>query len=166
MNQHRLPDQIPPPQRAANAPTARWAAWVRQQWGGVRVTDLEINPLLADVPGRVHVRANVHLGPLLPADVLVEAATDAAEATDASGEWPIRLCSVQSYANGTYVFEGLLPLEAVDEHPLIVRVRPGAVHERLSALQEVDRSFDARSDSAPAVGEGWHSRRHEPATTG
>lgn len=144
MNQHRLPDQIPPPQRTANAPSAAWTAWVRQQWGGVRVTHLETNPLLADVPGRVRVRANVDLGSLLPADVLVEATTDAAE-TAASAEWPIRLCSVQSYANGTYVFEGLIPLEAVDEHPLIVRVRPGAVHETLSALQEVDRSFEVRS---------------------
>jgi hypothetical protein len=145
MNQHRLPDQIPPPQRAAKAPTERWAAWVREVWGGVRVTHLETNPLLADVPGRVRVRANVHLGSLLPADVLVEATTDAAEAPDASGEWPIRLSSVQSYGNGTYVFEGLLPLEAVDEYALIVRVRPGAVHETLSTLQEVDRSFDVRS---------------------
>jgi hypothetical protein len=143
MNQHRLPDEIPPPQRTANAPTAAWTVWVRQQWGGVRVTHLEANPLLADFPGRVRVRANVHLGCLLPADVLVEATIDAA-ASDASGEWPIRLCSVQSYRNGTYVFEGLLPLEAVDEHPLIVRVRPAAVHETLSTLQEVDRSFDVR----------------------
>lgn len=166
MNQHRLPDQIPPPQRSANAATAAWAAWVRQQWRRVRVTHLETNSLLADVPGRVRVRANVHLGSLVPADVLVEATADVAETAAASREWPIRLWSVQSYRNGTYVFEGLLPLEAVDEHLLIVRVRPGAVDETLSALQEVERSFDVRSDPAPAVGEGWHSRRREPATTG
>jgi hypothetical protein len=165
MNQHRLPDQIPPPQRTANAPTAAWTAWVRQQWGGVRVTHLEANPLFADVPGQVRVRANVHLVSLLPADVLVEL-TGTADAADASGEWPIRLCSVQSYNNGSYVFEGLLPLEAVDDHLLIVRVRPSAVREALSGLQEVSRPFDVRLDSTAPVGTAGIRDDESRPTTG
>jgi hypothetical protein len=165
MNQHRLPDQIPPPCPATKSPTVAWAAWVREQWSAVRVTHLETNPLLPDVPGHVRLRANVHLGSLVPADVLVEATAEPAEAVDASGECSIRLCSMQSYNNGTYVFEGLLSLEALEDQPLTVRVRPGAAHEALSALREVARAFDVRSDFAPAVKEARRTRL-EPATAG
>jgi hypothetical protein len=165
MNQHRLPDQIPPPNPAANVPTAAWAAWVREQWGAVQVTHLKATPLRADIPGHLRVHTNVHLGSLTPADVRVEATADAAEAVDASGEWPIRLCSMQSYHNGTYVFEALLPLETLEDNPLTVRVRPGAAHETFSALREVVGSFDVRSDFAPVVTKARRPRP-EPVTAG
>jgi hypothetical protein len=152
MNQHRLPDQIPPPSPAANVPTAAWAAWVREQWGAVQVTHLKATPLRADIPGHLRVHANVHLGSLAPADVLVEATADGSETADAAAEWSIRLSSMQSYRNGTYVYEGLLPRQAVEERcPLTVRVLPGAAHEAFSMLGEVARAFDVRSDVTPAV---------------
>jgi hypothetical protein len=165
MNQHRLPDQIPPPCPAGKSPTAGWAAWVREQWSAVRVTHLETNSLPSEVPGHVRLWANVHLGSLAPADVLVEATAEPTEAVDASGECSIRLCSMQSYNNGTYVFEGLLPLEILDDQPLMVRVRPGAAHETFSALREVAGSFDGRSDLAPAVDEPPRPRP-EPVAAG
>ncbi len=138
MSRHRLPDQVPPPTLQADAPTAGWAAWVRQQWATVRVTHVETNPLRADVPRHVRLRANVHLGSLAPADVLVEATADRAKTAT-------RLASLQSYGNGIYVFEGVLPPHAFKEgHPLIVRVRPGASHDAFSGLGEIARAFEVR----------------------
>jgi hypothetical protein len=142
MNGHRVADQIPPPCRADSVATTSWARWVREEWQAVRVTQLETGPVPADGLGRVRVHVNVHLGALAPADVLVEATVDGSESTEPLGGWPIRLWSVQSLRNGTYVFEGLLPREAVEpSRPLSVRVRPGAPHEALSTLHEVARVF-------------------------
>ena len=150
MRQHRLAVQMPPRWPKADAPlapSARWAAWVRQQWSCVRVTDIKATPVPDGVPGHVRLRANVHLGSLVPADVLVDAT---AEGGNVSGERSTRLASLQSYGNGIYVFEGLLSLRTVeDRSPLIVRVRPGAAHDAFSALGKVARTFDSyRPDNA------------------
>jgi hypothetical protein len=159
MSQHRLPDQIPPPSAAPNAPSAGWVTWVRDQWGAVRVTHVKTKPLRAGTRGRLQVRANVHLGSLAPADVLVEATANGAKTADATGEWSVRLSSMQSYRNGTYVYEGLLPQQAVEERcRLTVRVLPGAAHEAFSTLGEVARAFDVRSDVTPAVDEVRRTR--------
>jgi hypothetical protein len=163
MSQYRLPDRIPPP---CPGNEAGWARWVRDKWNAVRITHLRTTPLGADIPGRVRIRVNVHLGALAPADVLVQASADGAEATDVSGEWPIRLCSTQSYGNGTYVFDGLLPAHGVENRRrLAVRVRPGAAHEALSTLREVRRLFELQSDSARDANDGRRARtRLEPVT--
>lgn len=144
-----------------------WARWVRDEWQTVRVTHVKTVPLRADVPGRVRVRVNVHLGALAPADVLVEARTDQQASTDASAEWPIRLFSAQSYGNGTYVFEGLLaPHTGVGLRPLTIRVRPGALHEALSALRDVVHVFDLRVDSVRAATRAQRSRSEPLAPVG
>ena len=148
MNRRRLADQLPPPSPNANAstaPSADWAAWVRQQWRVVRVTQVETTPVRDDVPGHVRLRANVHLGSLVPADVVVDATADRAKV---AGEWSTRLASLQSYRNGTFVFEGLLPRRAVEDRlPLIVRVRPGVAHDAFTGLGIVARTFEVRTDS-------------------
>jgi hypothetical protein len=124
------------------------------------VTQLKATPLRADIPGHLRVHANVHLGSLAPADVHVEVTADGSEKAEASGECSVRLFSIQSYGNGTYVFEGLLPSQVVEKDcPLTVRVRPGAAHDALSALREVARAFDVRSDFALAVKEARRTRR-------
>jgi hypothetical protein len=147
MNARQLADQMPPPSSkadASTAPSAGWAAWVREQWRGVCVTQVETTPARDDVPGHVRVLASVHLGSLLPADVLVDATADREKVP---GEWSTRLASLQSYGNGTFVFEGLLPTHAVEDRcPLIVRVRPGAAHDAFSGLGRVARTFDVRTD--------------------
>ncbi len=164
MNQNRLPDQIPPPSAAASAPTAAWAAWVREQWEAVRLTLLEKRPPRVHLSAYPRLRVTVHLGSLSPADVVVEAA--AGEPADTSREWPIRLCSMQSYGNGTYVFEGLLPPhDTKDQRALTVRVRPAAAHEELSALREVARAFDGRSEVA-STADAPSPRRPEWAAAG
>jgi hypothetical protein len=167
MSRYRVADQIPPPSPAHHAATTGWARWVRERWQAVRVTHLKTVPLRPDIPGRVRVRVNVHLGLLAPADVLVEATADGAETTDTSGEWPIRLCSMQSYRNGTYVFEALLPRRAVEHRrPLTVRVRPGAAHEALSTLQDVVRLFEVRPGPAGALDNARRSRPEPAVVTG
>jgi hypothetical protein len=160
MNPRQLADDMPPPSSkadASTAPSAGWAAWVRQQWRGVCVTQVETTPACDDVPGHVRVRANVHLGSLVPADVLVDATADREKVP---AEWSTRLASLQSYGNGTFVFEGLLPPHAVDDRcPLIVRVRPGAAHDAFSGLGRVARTFDVRTDSGrEATRGGEHGR--------
>jgi hypothetical protein len=157
MDRYHVAHQIPPPRLADDTATGGWARWVRDRWQAVRVTHLKTVPLHPDVPGRLRVRVNVYLGALAPADVLVEATadraeTDGARAVEAPDEWPIRLCSMQSYRNGTYVFEALLPRQAVEQRRrLTVRVRPGARHEALSTLRDVVRLFEFSSGPARAL---------------
>jgi hypothetical protein len=162
MNQHRLPAQIPPPCPATNARSRGWAAWVHQQWPAVRVTHITTRPLHPDIAGHLRVLANVHLAALSPADVLVEATADRADTARDPDAWPIRLCSAQSYRNGIYVFEGLLPPHGVEERcPLTVRVRPGVAHETFTALGDVAQAFDVRRDVA-AAGRKARRARAEP----
>jgi hypothetical protein len=108
------------------------------------------------------VRANVHLGSLIPADVLVDATADRVKA---SGEWSTRLASLQSYGNGIYVFDGLLPPHALeDRSPLIVRVRPGSAHEAFSALGKVARTFEVRSAPGRAANKARRTGREAVRT--
>jgi hypothetical protein len=166
MNQHRPPDHIPPPGPAENTATDGWARWVRKTWEGVRVTHLEAVPLPASIRGRLRVRVNVHLAALTPADVLVEATAEGGEASGARGEWPIRLCSTQSYGNGTYVFDAPLPPQGVEnQRVLTVRVRPAVEHPALSRLREVVRPFEVRTD-AHASDDTRRSRPEPTAVAG
>ena len=166
MRERRLAVEMPPAWPKADAriaPSARWAAWVRRQWGRVRVTHVETTPIPDGAPDHVRVRANVHLGSLVPADVLVDATADGAKV---SGEWSTRLASSQSYGNGTYVFEGLLsPHGDADRSPLIVRVRPGTAHDAFSALGKVVRAFEICPASGRAANKARRTRR-EPVRTG
>lgn len=167
MSRYGVADHIPPPCRAAEASATGWARWVRDRWPAVRVTHLKTVPLRPHVPGRLRVRVNVYLGALAPADVLVEATVDEADTPDGSGEWPIRLCSVQSYGNGIYVFEALLPRQPVEHRRrLTVRVRPGTSHEALSTLQDVVRVFEVHSSPVGAPGNDRRPRPEPAAVTG
>ncbi len=163
MNQLRPPDHIPPPGPAENTATGDWARWVRKAWEAIRVTHLEAVPLPPRTRGRLHVRANVHLGALTPADVLVEATAEGGEASDPRGEWPIRLCSIQSYGNGTYVFDAPLPPQGREKRRLLtVRVRPAVEHSALSKLREVVRAIEARTHAHASDdtrrSHGWSSQ--------
>jgi hypothetical protein len=159
MKEHSPANQLPPPCLAGATATGGWARWVRDKWPAVRVTHVKTVPLPADTRGPARVRVNVHLGALTPADVLVEATVNEADGRDASDGAPIRLCSIQSYGNGTYVFDGLLPRQTDDAHlPLMVRVRPAASHKAVSTLRDVVRLGEFHSGSARAV----HKRRTQP----
>lgn len=151
MTEHGLHDQLPPPQRTPGAPTAEWAAWVREQWSAVRVILFEAMHL-ADAADRVRVRAVIHLGALSPADVRVDAVTGGTESPDEPGRRASELWCAQSYRNGTFVFEGFAATEALDERgALTARVRPRTGDEDLARLSVFAHSTGERPEPAAAT---------------
>ena len=88
---------------------------------GVRAARIEVRPSTRDDgSGLSCVTAVLHLGALLPADVLVQLLPPpAASADDDVEEDVLRLWSVQSYRNGMYVFEAHAP-------DRLLAARPGA----------------------------------------
>ncbi|MHB1223420.1 MAG: hypothetical protein ACYC2G_05150 [Gemmatimonadaceae bacterium] len=97
-------------------------------WPSVRILDVEIDAGERSIPANHRrVRAIVHLGRLVPADVHVRAMVAHALADDVRrGAHAARLWSAQSYGNGTYVFEGHVPEPLVDDPGrLTVFVEPG-----------------------------------------
>lgn len=164
MRDHRPQNQLPPPQLTADASSAAWSGWVREQWGAVRVIQLDMTQL-ADVPGRVRVRAVIHLGVLSPADVCVDAVAGAAESVDTSRPRLGELWSAQSYRNGTYVFEGFAATEALDDRGVLtVRVRPRSAHEDLSGLGAVAQSSQAADErtARPAGSDAADGQGRQP----
>ncbi len=94
-------------------------------WGAVRVESVDVRIVdapdvagvadVADAAGAAErrlVRARVHLGRLCPADVHVHVVPARTPADASAGPPLARLWSVQSYGNGTYVFETHLPATA------------------------------------------------------
>ena len=101
---------------------------VMARWSDVRIGEAEVTPTHEPdgAPGVVH--ACIHLGPLLPVDVVVELVRicEACPAPRAD-QVVARLWSGHSYENGSYAFESALPEEALHEPGrLAVRVSPAA----------------------------------------
>jgi hypothetical protein len=152
MMQDHFQNQLPPPGVATDPSPAIWAVWVREHWGAVRVTGLDTTQL-ADVPGRVRVRAVIHLGSLSPADVHVDAVAGAADSADTTRPRLGELWSAQSFRNGTFVFEGFAEAEALGEQRLLtVRVRPRRAQETLADLSPVSQSSEVRVEPATRGG--------------
>lgn len=85
---------------------ARRAGFVDACWPLVRVESVQVAP--TDAGERA--RALVQLGRLTPADVRVELfAAGAADATPTAQHGELRMFSTQSYDNGAFVFEAILP---------------------------------------------------------
>jgi hypothetical protein len=111
---------------AAICVPASWRRWVRANWKRVRVVAVELRRARADTGSRITIRAVVHLGALLPADVQVTVRRrHSVTRCESSGECVVRLWSVQSYRNGAYVFEAAVcPHEIDDGEGLVVQVHP------------------------------------------
>ena len=112
--------------RAAICTPLSWRRWIHANWERVRVVDVELRHARADVGSRIIVRAVVHLGALLPADVQVTVwRRHAIVGCESSSDRAVRLWSVQSYGNGAYVFEATVcPHEIDDGEGLVVQVHP------------------------------------------
>jgi hypothetical protein len=81
----------------------------REKWRGVRIEEAQLAPA-AGSEHAMRVWACVELGELAPADVRVELVPGApGTILDRSTHRAHRLWSVQSYFNGRYVFEGIVP---------------------------------------------------------
>ena len=97
---------------------------IASEWPRVRVE----NAVTSETPGcngnvLTTVRACVHLGTLLPTDVKVEMGADGSPAHNGS-QRRHRLWSVQSYQNGSFLFESCVPAaELRDAARLLIRVR-------------------------------------------
>lgn len=105
------------------------AATRERDWLTVYVESVSVDGGAPSIPvDHRRVRAIVHLGRLLPADVNVRAMLVARVPTDdvRREAHVARLWSAQSYGNGTYVFEGhVLESSLSDPERLKVLVEPG-----------------------------------------
>ena len=129
--------------RRVTPPATRSGAPGTDGWVHVRIRSVESLPSLArDGDDHVVIRAHIHLGTLLPADVKVDFLAPASPASRA-GDAPEACCqlwSVQSYDNGSFVFEAVVPAELVDGAPRVgVRVGPRRATEEHPALRPVVR---------------------------
>ncbi|HEX6535012.1 MAG TPA: hypothetical protein VF041_10460 [Gemmatimonadaceae bacterium] len=110
----RDPSAGPTPQPGRSDPgrAERWEAWVTQCWPAVRIAHVDVRTASAGAHDAPRVRATVHLGPLLPADVRVEAVIGgeiAAAGPEERERQVIRLWSAHSYGNDAYLFESPTP---------------------------------------------------------
>ena len=81
----------------------------RERWARLRIHGIEERAESAG-GGMTRVEARIHLGELVPADVCVElVAGEDLGRVPADHRSCRRLCSVQSYDNGTYLFEVSVP---------------------------------------------------------
>ena len=135
----------------AFAPASRdWRLWIQTQWPRVRIVSIDISEGGARAPSDARiVHTCVHLGSLAPADVRVEMTSgDPAVANDPSAA-AVRLWSVQSYGNGSFVFEAELPRAALaGVSSFSIRVVPSSQHGPLS-LPPVVRRVRAAAEGAP-----------------
>jgi hypothetical protein len=109
------------------APTPRSDVTRDRDWSDVRILSVEVEAGPRSVPpGHRRVRAGVYLGRLTPADVRVTLARPGSRADEpARDASELRLWSVRSYRNGSYVFERNVAEDVLtDLGRLKVRVGP------------------------------------------
>ena len=104
-------------------------ALVVREWSQLRVERVDVHREPTANGTRLGVWACISLGAhLLPADVRVELLAEFGRAGHRTTT-PARLWSTRCYQNGTYLFEGSLPLASdVRETGLTVRVTPAPHH--------------------------------------
>ena len=105
---------------------SQWRDELRAHWHEVRVVDVQADGQQAlKVGDNLTLRARVHLGPIVPKDVAVEAyfgqlTPDGQIAAGSS----VRLESVQEESGGNYRFEGTIPCRASGRSGYTIRVLP------------------------------------------
>jgi hypothetical protein len=103
---------------------AQHAARVGACWPLVHVESVSVAP----GPSGDRARALVQLGGLAPADVRVELISTSL--ADSAEQDERRMCSIQSYGNGSVVFEATLPPHDVARaHEWLVHVHPSEALE-------------------------------------
>lgn len=118
---------------AAAADLAAYVARVREGWAAVRVVSVDASgiPHQARAGDRLHVRAEVELGTLAPADVAVQLVSGRSDADgELTGERHVLALAPAGDDGGATVFEGTLDLDvtgpfgyavrAVPQHPYLV----------------------------------------------
>ena len=129
---HQCYTRLAADNRAQARALAAWQDKVASQWGRVRVETVDVASL-ADltVGAKLHVRAQVAMGGLVPQDVRVEVCYGP---VDSEGQVCQARTVVMSHAGpgsgpGTHRFAGEVPLDAAGRHGLGVRILPD--HEAL-----------------------------------
>ena len=124
------------PVSATGSPT-RQTPGSTEPWTAIRVDSVEVHPLRGGEAGLAEVRACVRLGTLLPLDVHVELLSHPASPgrrRPRAGFVSERMASIQSYANGSYVFAARIPHSRLeDPEGCAVRVTPANESAHLSA---------------------------------
>lgn len=105
---------------------ATWKERLRKHWHEVRVTEVRAEPRdELKVGDALPLRARVHLGPIPPEDVAVEAYYGPLTATgEISGGRSVRLGFAGHEADGEHVFEGSVPCETSGRAGYAIRVVP------------------------------------------
>ena len=104
------------------------------QWPRVRVADVALRVPSGEDGSRITVEACVHLGALLPADVVVELVS---KVEGGRHHVPL-LSSVHPYHNDSYAYEVTLPATELEKLPCaFVRVTPAAALAPLAAVRPV-----------------------------
>ena len=117
--------QVADTRAMAGRPPPSWRPWLEGNWEEVEVTYAEARRKLGTGGGRFRIRAVVHLGALLPADVQVECGVRGGERGHSASA--VRLWSTQSYGNGAFVYEGTITDDAMGDiapADLVVHVHP------------------------------------------
>lgn len=163
--------------RADQGRAERWEAWVTQCWPAVRVEHADVRPADAGASDAPRVRATVHLGPLLPADVRVEAIIGgevAAAGAEERERQAIRLWSTHAYGNNAFLFESSVPADWPEGADAItIRVCPRTRSARAPELETTkrltpgDRAGGGSATNPPRAGKGsGDDESHEHARGG
>jgi len=117
--------QVADTRAMAGRPPPSLRPWLEGNWEEVKVTSAEARRKLGAGVGRFRIRAVVHLGALLPADVQVECGVGGGERGHSASA--VRLWSTQSYGNGAFVYEGTITDDTMGDiapDDLVVHVQP------------------------------------------
>ena len=114
-------------------------------WSGVHVGPVELRRLPQEESSAISVEACVALAGLLPADVRVELIPP----RELAGAEVRRMCSICSYANGTFRFATTLAAAQMEEsRDWLVRVSPADALRPSQDVQPVTRRFVPRDFTA------------------
>src|SRR3954453_12048149 len=116
---------------AAAGDLSRWKAQMRKQWPEVRIEDVQVgNTDRQSIPvgDALHVRAAVHLGPVDPQHVRVEAYHGEANNGSIKNPSVTTLSQVNQNGDGTYLYGGSVPANESGAYGFSIRVVPTHPH--------------------------------------
>lgn len=105
---------------------SQWKRALGKRWGSVRIEQIEATDATElPVGSRIEVRARVHLGEIMPADVGVELYHGRMDSNDQLAEGHVTpMDCAETVEGGTYWFVGQIPCHRSGRHGYAVRVLP------------------------------------------
>jgi starch phosphorylase len=116
---------------AAAVNLSQWKSKIRKDWSQVRVNDVEVgNQDRQNIPvgESLHLRAKVHLGPVDPQHVRVEAYHGESENGGIKNPGVTILAESNKNGDGNYIYEGSVPASESGAYAFSIRVVPTHPH--------------------------------------